>query len=156
MRHNLKEIDWDGKTAVCSVCGPTDIYIRPGTTRRECGTKRRADKRNYVLRNPLTETQRAARREWQRKYQATDRGRAYQQDYQRMYLYGITQDDFNQMWSDQGGKCAICHEAHEMLVTDHCHATGRVRGLLCRNCNFGLGHFRDDPASLLRAIEYLR
>lgn len=43
-----------------------------------------------------------------------------------------------------------------MLSIDHCHETGAFRGLLCSECNFGLGKFKDDPELLLAAVEYLR
>jgi len=53
--------------------------------------------------------------------------------------------------------CAICHSApRARLHIDHNHKTGKYRGLLCDNCNLGLGHFKDSPALLAKAIEYLR
>lgn len=58
----------------------------------------------------------------------------------------------------QGGRCAICRREPEQgrrLAVDHDHATGEVRGLLCKACNTALGMFRDDVASLARAIGYL-
>ena len=51
--------------------------------------------------------------------------------------------------------CIICG-AEGKLVVDHCHKTGRIRGMLCNHCNRGLGHFRDDPTLLEFAAEYLR
>jgi len=51
--------------------------------------------------------------------------------------------------------CAICHAAPAQHV-DHDHATGKVRALLCFNCNGGLGQFKDDPAVLRAAAEYVR
>ena len=53
--------------------------------------------------------------------------------------------------------CAICGypQFSEDLSIDHCHETGEVRGLLCKHCNLGLGHFRDDPERLKAAIDYL-
>jgi hypothetical protein len=55
----------------------------------------------------------------------------------------------------QDGKCAICYVDHVRLVGDHCHATGRKRGLLCDACNTSIGRMKDDPASLRRAAEYI-
>ena len=61
--------------------------------------------------------------------------------------------DYGQMLADQQGRCAICGEA-VTLVVDHNHETGEVRGLLCSNCNVGLGYFIDDPELLLAAVAY--
>lgn len=69
--------------------------------------------------------------------------------------YRMRPEDYDRMYQGQGGRCAICHCEAEELHVDHCHATGFVRGLLCRNCNMGLGSFRDSEASLRRAIAYL-
>jgi hypothetical protein len=68
--------------------------------------------------------------------------------------YGITVEHFDQMFAEQGGLCAICREAPAEHV-DHDHATNRVRGLLCFNCNGALGQFRDRRDLMLRAIAYL-
>lgn len=70
--------------------------------------------------------------------------------------YGISAEDFDTMAEKQGGECAICRDTPEKLFVDHCHDTGQVRGLLCNRCNLGLGKFRDDPALLEAALEYLR
>lgn len=58
------------------------------------------------------------------------------------------------MIASQYGLCAICLAARPAHV-DHCHNTGRVRGVLCFNCNSGLGLLRDDPAAVRRAAAYL-
>lgn len=72
------------------------------------------------------------------------------------YRYGITPETFNEMFLQQDGKCAICGvEYHATLHIDHCHTTGKVRGLLCNNCNRGLGHFKDSKEILMKAKEYL-
>ena len=52
------------------------------------------------------------------------------------------------------GKCDLCG-AEETMHADHCHATGVIRGFLCRACNVGLGHFKDDPELMRRAAEYI-
>lgn len=72
--------------------------------------------------------------------------------------YGLTLEAFRLLLSGQGGVCAICLKpcmTGQRLAVDHDHVTGVVRGLLCRKCNIGIGHFGEDPAVLLRAIEYL-
>lgn len=60
----------------------------------------------------------------------------------------------------QKGRCAVCRLPESVigksLSVDHCHKTGKVRGLLCNACNRALGFFRDNPTSLRRAIVYLR
>ena len=68
--------------------------------------------------------------------------------------YGITGADAERMFEEQGGLCAICCERPADHV-DHDHLSGRVRRLLCFNCNGGLGQFHDDPELLRAAIDYL-
>ncbi len=78
--------------------------------------------------------------------------------------YGITLTDYNTILESQNGCCAICGveeiAQREMWPTrrmpvDHDHKADKVRGILCHNCNVGLGHFRDDPKLLMAAAEYL-
>ena len=71
--------------------------------------------------------------------------------------YGITPDDYAAMFTAQGGACAICKRHPEnKLAVDHCHTSGKVRGLLCMNCNQALGKFRDDTKIMEAAIAYLQ
>ena len=73
-------------------------------------------------------------------------------------LYGLTKEQYYEMYEKQQGKCAICEEepkTKRLLHVDHCHSTGIIRGLLCSQCNTALGSFRDNPTLLNRAIEYL-
>lgn len=72
-----------------------------------------------------------------------------------MSKYGIPLSEYNRMASEQNSMCRICGEVGENLFVDHSHATGKVRGLLCNNCNAGLGMFRDNPEFLVSAISYL-
>lgn len=71
-------------------------------------------------------------------------------------LYGITEAQYDEMLTDQGGVCAICGggDTHRLSV-DHNHSTGAVRSLLCRSCNTGLGSFREDPFLMVKAMDYL-
>lgn len=68
--------------------------------------------------------------------------------------YGITVEHYNKMFAEQDGLCAICQEAPAEHV-DHDHKTGKVRGLLCFNCNGALGQFRDRPDLMLLGATYL-
>jgi hypothetical protein len=86
----------------------------------------------------------------------------------RVTRYGITNDEFNAMIESQNGVCAICGKPETRTVKgkltplsiDHDHAQGvgvhSVRGLLCNECNSGLGRFHDSPDLLIRAADYLR
>ncbi len=75
-------------------------------------------------------------------------------NYLMMRRYGITIEQKQQMIETQKGLCLICQKRPAKHV-DHCHTTGRVRGILCFTCNRGLGKFDDDPELLEMAIAYL-
>ena len=73
-----------------------------------------------------------------------------------MREYGLTVEAHQQMFRDQEGRCAICNiEPSSILHVDHDHVTGDVRGLLCNNCNWALGLFKDDSAVIRSAADYL-
>ena len=73
--------------------------------------------------------------------------------------YGVTPESVDEMYTVQGGKCAICSGALTWKVNglhvDHDHRTKWVRGLLCGRCNLGIGQFEDSTELLQKAIEYL-
>lgn len=79
----------------------------------------------------------------------------YHRDYNFRRKYGITKAQRDALVAAQDGRCALCDEASENLVVDHCHETGVIRGMLCVRCNLGLGRFGDNVAGLKRAIAYL-
>ena len=81
-----------------------------------------------------------------------------------MRTYGITMDKYEEMLEKQNHKCGICEgegfvmdaSKHKLkLVVDHCHKTGKIRGLLCHNCNRGLGLFKGKLDVIESAIAYL-
>lgn len=78
----------------------------------------------------------------------------------RYKKYKITQKDYNNLFIIQEGKCLICstHQSNlkKKLAVDHNHQTSEVRGLLCANCNAGLGMFKDNEQILKNAVLYLR
>ena len=73
--------------------------------------------------------------------------------------YGMTIEEFDAILASQGSQCAICRVDEPggkgAWHVDHNHLTGDLRGLLCHNCNLGLGHFQDSPDLLRKAIQYL-
>lgn len=71
--------------------------------------------------------------------------------------YGIEPEQYESLLVKQAGVCAICGTKPngKTLAVDHCHKTQKIRGLLCLNCNSLLGHCKDDPSRLLKAIHYL-
>ena len=75
--------------------------------------------------------------------------------------YGITHTDYEYILRKQNNTCAICNLEQNSSITkhmfvDHNHKTGKIRGLLCSKCNFGLGNFKDDIELLENAIKYLK
>lgn len=72
--------------------------------------------------------------------------------------FSITEEDYQKMFDKQMGLCAICHkpESEIKLAVDHDHDTGKVRGLLCKRCNMGIGLLGDNPDTLTNAVLYLR
>jgi len=81
--------------------------------------------------------------------------------YYHKYYYGLDHGAYEVMLAKQNFVCAICKSTKsrrgkdEHFCIDHCHSTGKVRGLLCHHCNMAIGFFRDDPEILRVAAEYL-
>lgn len=104
-------------------------------------------------------------KEKRRLYNRTLRRRRGIRDYIMQRTYGISLDQYEAMLAAQGNGCAICGGEHtpedrwksglKNLRVDHDHRTGAVRGLLCFHCNTALGHFRDNPELLVKALAYL-
>jgi len=78
----------------------------------------------------------------------------YRRKWMRNKFYGITDDEFEKVANGQDFKCGLCGR-YEELVIDHCHTTGKFRGLICRLCNGLLGRFKDSTILLEKAILYL-
>lgn len=133
--HFLTQINEEALTATCSVCGPTEI--------RHAGTKRlKNGQLPYVCIYKRQQSYGlAARRE---------------SDWRKRGI-NFTVEEFEAMLEEQGGVCAICgRDGERTLHVDHDHKTGKVRGLLCDNCNHGLGKLGDDPDQLEAGAHYLR
>lgn len=104
------------------------------------------------------EEHRVASAEWYRDNKATAKE---QTRIRKLASYGLTPETYQELSESQDHVCAICGSPYGLesqkhpLYVDHCHETGKVRGLLCSHCNAGLGHFRDNPELLMEAARYL-
>jgi hypothetical protein len=95
-----------------------------------------------------------------------DKVKKYQRATNLRKNFGISLDEYEQMLMAQNNLCAICekpetfihHQTKEpaRLAVDHCHATGKVRKLLCKSCNTALGLFKDDVNAIANAVQYLK
>lgn len=146
------------KYKVCSQCGvskPLSDYHKNKGARlgvkaacKACTNARRRSKRQE---SPHVY------RERNRRYRERNRGKV-RDNYLRKN-FGIGLSDYNEMLKEQAGKCAVCLtpevELPQALSVDHCHATGQVRGLLCKSCNLALGNLRDSRDAIIRALVYL-
>lgn len=100
-------------------------------------------------------------RGWQKQYR--EENRKALSDGERKRKFGITPERYSELLQSQNGLCAICNQPEtatrlgkvKALAVDHCHKSGGIRGLLCSDCNTGIGKLKDDPKVLLAAIQYL-
>lgn len=79
----------------------------------------------------------------------------YHKDRKLERKFNLTRSAFDKLVESQNGACAICRQEVDNLHVDHDHSTGAVRGLLCINCNFALGFFKDDLVVMRQALSYL-
>lgn len=127
----------DGHNTRCKAC--VSRYMR---ARYERLGQEERDKNSQYMRRWRAENA--------ERYQRNERGASLRR------RYGIGIDDYERMFHRQSGQCAICGKSVDgVLHVDHDHKTGRVRGLLCFDCNSGIGKMKDDPAVLRRAATYL-
>lgn len=148
--------DIDTQTKVCKVCGVRksfDSYTLQA---------RAPDKKSNTCKDCL-KSYRISTKERTSEYK-----KAYNLDkqdyirYKRLYAkYGVTKEWYFEQLEKQDHKCAICSceepkgNGNVHFHVDHCHSTGKVRGLLCSSCNTALGNFKDSTQLMLKAIEYI-
>jgi hypothetical protein len=101
-------------------------------------------------------------KEYHKEYKQREEAKAATMQRNLWKNYKMTPAEFNDLWEAQSGECAICSvgmaprgRAKNSVAVDHNHESGAVRGLLCRNCNAGIGYLMDDPDLLISAAEYL-
>lgn len=127
-RHRVTDISEDGRSGTCSVCGPARVRpARPGR-----GAECRNPRSHRKPRTRLTREERIK------------------------IKYGIEADEYAVLLDRSAGRCEICGEPFRGAPhVDHDHDSGMVRGLLCLQCNCGIGQLRDSVALLTSAIAYL-
>lgn len=155
----------DGLSCYCRSC--VGVRQKAYRNRPDVATRRKEATRNYAK----TERCKATRKTYNERVKSDPLlrervrvvGRAYWHKSnlakkRRVSKHGMSIDEFDALYIKQEKRCAICEKTLEErgACIDHCHSTGKVRGLLCANCNAGLGFFQDSQASLLSAVEYLR
>jgi hypothetical protein len=151
-----KEVDGKRKCTLCE-------QVKDVSDFRVGGYKKgKAYPRSYCR-----ECDKAQRRRWYRERG----GREWHQEYRRRTPiparvirkhrlkkhYGMTEADYEALLAWQHGCCALCGDppGKKRLAIDHDHVTGKVRSLLCRGCNTALGGFKDDPALIRQAANYI-
>ena len=112
--------------------------------------------KEYRERHP--ERYKESQRKWREKNKQYNRDR--QRPYHLKYRYGMSVGEYDALFKQQNGQCAICGTTEptgkwNVLAVDHCHHTGDVRGLLCNECNRGMGLLGDDASLLRAAADYL-
>lgn len=150
-------------------------YYRESREKVKSGVREYRDRTNYTRRYYMANRGRLLKRSRQYRADNIIRRRQYDREYAARqkelnpyrsrernwkHLYGITKKDYDSLLTKQNGVCAICKKPesskhHGVLCIDHNHITGAIRGLLCNNCNRGLGLLKDSEKVLKAAVRYL-
>lgn len=143
-----------GKDKLCKSCSNSIVlggsgFVRPVEGKRLCGKCKQVlpeenfvqykDGRRHAYCNPCK----------------SEHFKHYQKTVGRFKRHGITKDIYDAMYTEQSGRCYICSKHETKLHIDHNHSTGKVRHLLCKECNMALGLLQENVGSLRNMIEYL-
>ena len=123
--------------------------------------KNEEDKIKYQKKYPKTEKGKIASRKAANQWRENnpEKVKKYRKITELRKKYNLSYEDWLKLWEKQNGRCAICGRFFDKpsnACTDHNHKTGKVRGLLCPNCNSALGFLNDDVDLMLKAAVYLR
>lgn len=154
------------KTRKCSKCKqilPLTAFHRNKTQPDGRGYHCKKCKVKYTKKYRETPNGKAARQREYKKYKESANYKTVRLGAELKHRFGITLEQYDQMLATQEGKCAICGrlETHTCngvitrLAVDHDHVTGKVRQLLCHNCNAAIGYAEDSPQLLAKMIAYL-
>jgi hypothetical protein len=134
--HRLSNKDFETMMADCPTCGRVKFTVRNNATGNayRCSNKRREEPDKYPARSPRNPNRLLLR-------------------------YGLTRSEYSDLLDGQDGGCAVCHKTPDpdkrAMPVDHCHKTGKVRGILCHNCNTAAGLLGDSPGTARQLAAYL-
>jgi hypothetical protein len=151
---------------ICSKCNltkPLADYYKDKTKidghRAMCKACNRESKKTHTLSEEAKAKRKAYCREYSREYnRAKCQDPRFRLNKHLKHKYGITIEEYEDMLDKQGGVCYICHrecKVNGRLCVDHCHRSGKVRALLCTQCNGALGLAEDSVITLKKMIAYL-
>lgn len=137
----------DGHVATCAECRLA--YSKEHHAKNKTKINKRMREYAKVHRDSYTKRQ----KKWRLKNPKKHKSQVLKME------YGITLEDYIKLLDLQSGGCGICGKLPDSeepyLAVDHSHETQKVRGILCRDCNLGVGHFKDDVELLTSAVIYL-
>ena len=144
------EIDFYPRMSRCKVCH----NVRCTAWNKAHPEKRLAAQIKWRAKPGSREKEIAAARRWQVNNPEQFKRNNLRSNLRR--LYGLTLEAYTEMAKEQGGMCAICHKLpNRALDVDHNHETGKVRQLLCSNCNTLIGLADENVETLQAVIDYL-
>jgi len=129
---------------MCSSCYQAWHYANGGKAKAVANAKKWGD------------AHKEKRRVIQAKSNAKGNIKEYKSLWAMMNKYNMTLEQYKALAKKQNNRCAICYNDGVVLNVDHCHDTGKVRGLLCSSCNRGLGFLGDTVKGVKRALDYLK
>lgn len=165
--HDRTGLEFDMTNAIpgsrtCAGCDETKPLTAFDARGRRCRDCRAIERRDPVYKARQTEYRRAHRERQRLGIPASrrvlvkkDLGELYSYRAHILRRYGLTPAEFDAMVVSQSGLCDICLCQLRIVNVDHDHTTGRVRGLLCRGCNIGIGAFSDEPERMVSAVAYV-
>jgi hypothetical protein len=156
-----EELAMEKQCKKCLAFKPLDDFYGHGSTKDRkcpfCKICHGAAAKERKLKDP--ETHAVRQRLSTMKYRSKPENKVRERYSRIKQKYGLLPEQFDAMFEDQKGRCAICSTHEEDtprgLYVDHCHTTGAVRKLLCQHCNSAIGMLKEDPSLFLRSIAYL-
>ncbi len=145
------------KTKPCNICGEIKTLDYFYTSKNKDGHKNYCKMCDLAQGKIYRQENKIRIRKHQKEYHSNNKD--IRRAYRLFYKYGISIEDYNEMFNQQDGCCAICGvnqtELNKSLAVDHDHSTGEIRGLLCYKCNVSLGLMDEDTYNLSRMIKYI-